>query len=223
MDLIDHRWLPMRRWATLLTMLELRHALPCLALLLAVASCSGPDLHTDAAFWLRAPGDPAVELTPSWGLSAPGVTQERVIFGTVAGHRPSRLRGLDRLLLVEEDGGTHVQVRYRIGRSQALPLRLGDRVRLLAYRRQHPEDEGMDIGLLVYVRRLQAPTVDQQTAAAEGPAIITLKPIDELVALVQMRGILEEAKLPEPLRAIEPSDMDAYHESGTWDGQCFEM
>ncbi len=207
-------------------MFALRLSLIYLALALALPACTGRDLHTDAAFWLRALGDPAMELTPSWALSAPGVTQERVIFGTVAGHRPSRVRGLEKLLVVEEDMGTNVQVRYRIGQNLGLPVKLGDRIRLLAYRRQHPEDGGMDIGMLVYVRRLAAPTqaeTDAAAAAVDRAAVFTLKATDELVALVQMDGILPKDKVPESLRTIEPSDLDAYHESGTWDGQCFEM
>ncbi len=224
--LTGSRWPRAGRWATLAPMRASRATFTCLLLVGIGSACSGSDVRTDSAFWLRAPGDPAMELTPAWGLSAPGVIQERVIFGTVITHRPNRERGLEKLLVVQDDAGTSVQVRYRIGNDRGLPIKVGHRVRLRAYRRQHPDDDGMDTGMLVY-RVREPPTSPAITVpGVEGPAGPTIappKPIDDLVALLQMRGILADNRVPAGLRIIEPSDLDAYHESGTWDGRCFEM
>ena len=202
---------------------------PALLIVLLIAACGGAEVRTDASFWLRAAGDPAIELTPAWGMTAPGVIQHRAIIGRVLSHSVARVRGLDGLLSIATADQGVVQARYRIGGRRVLPVIAGQPVRLLAFRRQRAEDEGMDLGLLVFVGAVPGrdPAGGAKPAAGATPEevqrAVTAADTPRLVAVVQMRAIVGEEQLPESLQVLEPGDLDAYHESGSWDAGCFEM
>lgn len=210
-----------------------RHAARVLLLLASahiawLTGCGGDEVRTDHPFWLRAAADPTLRLLPAVDDSTPGVIQERVVSGEVVGLRQAQGAEVGHVLEVRPTDGEPMQLHYRIGGDEPLPVTLGMAVRLHVFRRLHLEDEGADVGLLLYRRvdlatlprvALEQPHVGPtrvQRAAPE-PSVQ-----DRLLAVVQCQGVVAQGRLPPVLRTVEPSDLAAYHESANFSPECDE-
>jgi len=190
--------------------------LAALAAVMVVGGCGATTMRVDGAFWLKAPGDPTVRALPSTQAGAPDVVVRREVRGTVADHSMASGAAADHLLVVRRAGGDVVRIYYRIGGKREVPVAIGDGVRIILLSRKHLEDDGADVGLLVY---RQAATADLGT----NPDAAKIETREDLVAVVQMRDIIGRRELPPPLRVLRATDRPAYHEAGTYRGECQEV
>lgn len=264
---------------------ERKRASVALTLLFAGAlwGCAGRQLQADGPFWRRAVGDPTIRVQPPRDAGAPGVTVSDEYTGIVAKHERSSGSAADHLVVLQRASGDGITVYYRIGANRLLPLDVGDRATIRVLRRRHAEDDGEDVGMVVWRQKASpsgrnlgakspgakspfrnlgaklppeastgsrtpqnrasldtAPAVagrsgaDGQPAATaskeQGPAAMKVievpglqLPRGELVAVVENREILPNETLPATLRALRATDIAAYHESGTFAGDCDEV
>ncbi|MCB9738361.1 MAG: hypothetical protein H6747_03770 [Deltaproteobacteria bacterium] len=175
--------------------------------LVAGAACSGPEQDRGTGFWQRAAPPVRITLEPPPAPGAPGVVARHRVDGVVRGHlrRPSG-GAASELRLLREDGAL-VILYYDLGPGRWLPLDPGDPARVHVLIRRHTEDEGADVGLMVW----QLP-----------PAAAEAENLARVVAVVESRRVLEDEAVPALLRGIAPTRMAAYSAAGRFGVECDE-
>lgn len=173
----------------------------------AVAGCSGPERASAGGFWARALPTTRVSLEPPPALGAPGVVARHEIVGVARIHVRRPAGGPPSVLHIERADGTRVLLSYDIGAGRALPIDVGDNVRVRVLIRRHAEDDGEDVGLVVWLRQ---PT----SGPGEG--------LEQMVVAVEQRRLLEDEGVPATLRAIAPTQMPVYYTAGRFGQDCDE-
>ena len=194
--------------------------------LAAMTACGGLQVSHEGSFWMRAAGDPTIKVAPGRTNTTPGVTITDTFEGKVTLHQRASGSAADHVLALARAGGDEVRLYYRIGGARAIPVQVGDQVRMKLLQRRHAEDEGMDVGLMIW--RWQATA----TVLAPTPLGAGNKPVAgalrgeelmQLVTVVQTRDIISVDDVPQVLAALRKTDIPAYHESGTYRGVCEEI
>jgi hypothetical protein len=178
-------------------------------------ACSTQQVRHSEAFWRQAIGDATVRVVPPRDVGAPGVTTQDEFRGAVVRHERASGSAVDHVLELKRAGGDIVKIYYRIGGNRVLPLATGDHGVIRVLHRRHVEDDGVDVGLLAWRLGL--------TVGAAGTAAPTSTESKELVAVVEMREVLDPKTVPALLKSLRATDIAAYHESGTYVGNCEEI
>ena len=186
-----------------------------LVVLLLLSGCGAARSRADGLFWLRAQGDAQIRVLPTIDAGAPGVTVHRQFKGTVADHAAAGGAAVDAVLTLRQASGD-VRLYYRVGANRRLPVKIGDLVRIEMFMRRHAEGDESDAGMLVY--KLVATA---SFALGGAPAALAVQ--DVLVAVVENQDIIGRELVPPPLRMLRATDVAAYHESGTYSGDCEEI
>lgn len=175
--------------------------------LFSAAACTGPEQDRGTGFWQRAAPPVQISLEPPPAPGAPGVVARHRVDGVVRGHlrRPSG-GAASELRLLRADGAL-VILNYDLGPGRWLPLDPGDPARVHVLIRRHTEDDGADVGLMVW----QLP-----------PAAAEAEDLARVVAVVESRRVLEDEAVPALLRGIAPTRMAAYYAAGRFGVECDE-
>ena len=207
---------------------------------LVLSGCGGETVRLDDRFWLRAPGEALLRVTPPPPPGAPGAVLRHTVEGTVKRHVASVSAGVDYRLTVETRAGKPAEFAYQLGAGRRLPLEPGNTVRILALSRGHAADDGQDHGLLVYrveTETVATPNGDAALKAPAGPAKQTAKQTAKqgeaaapqsvsrplLIAAVDQNQVLEPGDLPPALRGLLVTDVAAYKQSGRFRGDCQDI
>lgn len=204
------------------------------AIVLVVAglcvSCGGQTVRMSDQFWLRAPGPARIRLTPPLVVGVPGEVKTHIVEGIVTNHTSSGRSGVDYRLALKTTTDKRVEFTYQLGGKRRIPVNTGDTLQLVVVLRSHVSDDRHDRGMLLYRLDAEPVTEPREIAQLTPPKGPGAKNRDAetmgksrrktLIAAVDENKLLQEDKLPAALKALRPTDIAAYRESGRFNGAC---
>lgn len=187
-----HRPLPLRRCAVLLGIATL------------LGACGTTQTLTTTAFWQEAAGDPLLAFEPALPLPS-GVTTTTIEFDAeVKALDHARRPGVDHNVELRLDSGERLVLHYRIGAGRALPLKSGETVHMAIFRRGPGPERAPADGLLMTGLR---------------PGLFGQR--RQILAVVDVDGVVPRMRLPPALAAIQPTDVLVYQTAQHVEGQCY--
>ena len=174
------------------------------ALAFVAAACGPAQTQMTTAFWQEAADDPMLVFEPSLplpsGASITTLEFDAQVKETDHGRRP----GADHNVALHLDSGEKLVLHYRIGAGRSFPPVSGEMVHVAVFQR--------------------AATAER--AAAQGLVLTGMRPglfgqRRQILAAVNVDGVVPQVRLPPQLASIQPTDVLAYQTARHLDGQCF--
>ena len=169
-----------------------------------LGACATTQTLTTTAFWQEAAGDPLLAFEPALPLPS-GVTTTTIEFDArVKALDHARRPGVEHNVELHLDSGEQLILHYRIGALRALPLKGGETVHVAIFRRGPGPERGPADGLLM-------------TGMRPGP----FGQRRQILAVVDVDGVVPRVRLPPALAAIQPTDVLVYQTARHVEGQCY--
>jgi len=176
---------------------------PALALVL-LCGCAGAQSSAGAEFWRDALPDPVVELEPAVDLPDAGSTTVRDVDAEVIGQVRARSAAGQYTLQLRASGQAMALHYNNVGFARKLPLQVGETVHLTLWQRLEPNATVVERGLVITGRR-------------PGPA----GNVQQVLAVVNMNGVVPYERLPPTLTVVTPVDVLAYQAAEREGGECY--
>lgn len=189
-----------------------RNHIACRALLvftaLALPACAASGVRSDTDFWSMAEPEPKWDFEPPRDLPTSATLVFDEFDAIVSAQSAGRVSGADFSLLLKSIDGTARLLHYRLGGGRSLPLKSGDHVHLMEWRRWGP--------LLPTGKRDMDGRGMVVTAMWGGP-----EEAPTPVAVINVRSTVPANAMPEVLHRIVASDAQAWQTAERTTTDCY--